>query len=99
MSACADDPFDAQAASVEGIYLVDSHTRNEAACSPGGDAVEDTDRYAVAKRHDPGGLELLDVVSCSSPADCEAKAGLESPGPVSFGFALTGVDGEALTGI
>jgi hypothetical protein len=99
MSACADDPFDDKAATVEGIYLVDSHTRNEAACSPGGEAVEDTEGYAFAKRHDLLGLELLDVTSCSSVLDCQAKEGLESFGPVSFGFALTDLDGDALTAV
>jgi hypothetical protein len=100
MSACADDPFDDKAASVEGIYRVDSHTRNETSCSPGGDAVEDTQTFAFAKRHDVLGVKMLDFMSCSDVVDCRAKSEKASFGdPISFGFALTAIDGDALTGV
>ena len=98
VSACTDDPFEAQASSVEGIYRVDGHTRNEAACSPGGDPVEDTETFAVAKRGDVFGIETLQILSCADLADCRVKASPAFAGPISFSFMLTGVDGDALTG-
>jgi hypothetical protein len=98
MSACTDDEFSAQAASVEGIYRVDSHTRNEASCSPGGTAVDDTETLAVAKRADVFGVETLQILSCADLDDCRVKASPVFEGPISFSFMLTGVDGDALTG-
>jgi hypothetical protein len=98
VSACTDDEFSTRATSVEGIYRVDSHTRNEAACSPGGDPVEDTQTFAVAKRGDVLGIETLQILSCADVDDCRVKASTAFEGPISFSFVLTGVDGDALTG-
>ncbi len=98
VSACTGDPFGDQAASVEGIYRVDSHTRNETGCSPGGAAVEDAQTLAVAKRGDVFGIETLQILSCADVADCRVKASPAFEGPISFSFMLTGVDGDALTG-
>jgi hypothetical protein len=99
ISACTGDSFSDQAASVEGIYRVDSHLRNEASCSPGGAPVSDSQTFAYAKRVDILGIETLQLLSCASLDDCRAKAAQASfGGPISFAFTLTAADGDALTG-
>jgi hypothetical protein len=99
VSACTDDPFEQKAATVEGIYRVDSHTRNETGCSPGGAAVEDTETFAFAKRYELLGIKVLDVISCSDIDDCRTRSEDGASGPLSFGFALTAVDGDTLTSV
>lgn len=99
IAACTDDTFDDQAATAEGIYRVDTHLRNEAACSPGGAAVEDTQTFAFAKRADILGIKTLQLISCASLDDCRAKAAQTSfEGDISFAFTLTGAENDALTG-
>ncbi|CAN5922861.1 hypothetical protein BH11MYX3_BH11MYX3_39310 [soil metagenome] len=100
LSACATDGgFTDRASQVEGIYRVDSHLLNEASCSPGGAKVNDTDAFAFAKRSEVFGHELLQIYSCKSLADCRQKAAQKQlSGAIDFGFTLSDVDGEALTG-
>jgi hypothetical protein len=102
MSACtdeADEVFDEQAATYEGIYRIDSHLLNDAACSPGGSAVDDQQTFAFAKRGEALGTPFLQIDSCLSLEDCRAKAAqAQYSGPVSFAYTLTGVDPVGLSG-
>jgi hypothetical protein len=99
LSACTSDDFGDRASEVEGIYRVDSHLLNEAACSPGGTAFTDDDAFAFAKRASVLGHDFLQIYSCASLADCRAKAAqAQFQGALSFSFTLTAVDGDALTG-
>lgn len=91
--------FEQRASEVEGIYRVDAHLLNDAACAPGGAPMEDMHAYAFAKRGSVFGTEFLQIWSCASLEDCRAKAAEDQPsGLISFGFTLSGVDGDALTG-
>jgi hypothetical protein len=67
--------FDEVAASVEGIYRVDTHTENLAACAPGGDDLmdPDVDGYLAVKSRSVFGYSYLPMISCASPADCRDK--------------------------
>ena len=99
-SACASDDFTDRASEVEGIYQVQSHLLNEAACSPGGTAFSDTQTFAFAKQISLFGREYLQIYSCASLADCRQKASLKQfEGNISFAYTLSGVDGDALTGL
>jgi len=100
LTACATDgDFDQRASEVEGIYRVDSHLMNETACAPGGTPMEDMHSFAFAKRGNVFGTEFLQLWSCESLDDCRTKAAQDQlNGAISFGFTLTSVDGDALTG-
>jgi hypothetical protein len=100
VSACASDgEFIDQASQVEGIYRVDSHLLNDSACSPGGTAVQDNHSFAFAKRGNVLGTEMLQVYSCASLADCRQKAARKPfEGNIDFGFTLSDISGDTLTG-
>ncbi|MBA3461811.1 MAG: hypothetical protein H0T46_17755 [Deltaproteobacteria bacterium] len=99
-SACASDGvFIERAAQVEGIYRVDSHLLNDKACSPGGTGLQDMHAFAFAKRSNVLGTDMLQVYSCASLADCRQKAALTPfEGTIDFGFTLSDISGETLTG-
>lgn len=99
-TACATDGvFTERASQVEGIYRVDSHRLNEKACSPGGTALQDSHSFAFAKRGNVLGTDMLQVYSCASLADCRQKAALKPfEGTIDFGFTLSDISGETLTG-
>lgn len=100
ISACASDGgFVDQAAEVEGIYRVDSHLLNDAACTRGGVPVTDMHGFAFAKRGSVLGTDFLELYSCASLDDCRAKAALKQfEGATAFAFTLTGTDDKGLTG-
>jgi hypothetical protein len=100
MSACATDGvFVDRASQVEGIYRVDSHLLNDSACSPGWTQLQDSHSFAFAKRSSIFGTEMLQVYSCSSLADCRQKAALQPfEGTIDFGFTLSDISGDTLTG-
>lgn len=74
------DEFEAAAASMEGIYQVQSYTRNDNACSPGGESIVGADGFAAAYTQTFLGITLLSVLSCESPADCRDKLAAEKAG-------------------
>jgi hypothetical protein len=100
VSACATDgEFVDRASQVEGIYRVDSHLLNDSACSPGGTPYQDSHAFAFAKRGSVFGTEMLQVYSCASLADCRQKAALRPfEGNIDFGFTLSDISGDTLTG-
>ncbi|MGE0397549.1 MAG: hypothetical protein AB7T06_12580 [Kofleriaceae bacterium] len=99
MGGGSDLEFEQRASEVEGIYRVDSHLMNEAACAPGGSAMQDSHRFAFAKRGNVFGTEYLQVYSCASLDDCRQKAAQSQfSGVIDFGFTLSAVDGDLLTG-
>src|SRR5262245_44540512 len=65
--------FDDVAGNVEGIYMVNTYTRNEAACSEGGMSVLGMDTFAFATKVSFSGLSFLTIASCASVADCHLK--------------------------
>ena len=100
-SACATDDgvFIDQASQAEGIYLVDSHLLNDKGCSPGGTELQDAHGFAFAKRGNVLGTEMLQVYSCASLADCRQQAALKPfEGNIDFGFTLSEISGQTLTG-
>ncbi len=94
--------FEDTAAGIEGIYRVQSHTRNDASCTPGGDSLLGDDRFAAVFSGEVLGHPYLDIVSCASAADCRDKVAASKAGrgfTIDFSFTLTGVgQGGALTG-
>ncbi len=97
----SDDDFDAAAASMEGIYQVQSYTRNDNACSAGGESILGADRFAAAYTQKFLGITLLSVISCASPADCRDKLAAERAGEgfqIDFLFSVQflGGDGELI---
>lgn len=97
-----DDEFVAAAESMEGIYQVQSFTRNDTACAPGGASILGSDRFAIAAKREILGRPFLDLISCASPSDCRDKLAAERAGEgfqIEFLFTLAalGDDGE-LTG-
>ncbi|MFN0251490.1 MAG: hypothetical protein ACKV2T_31735 [Kofleriaceae bacterium] len=91
--------FEQRASEIEGIYRLDTHLMNDAACAPGGTPMGGEHGFAFAKRGSVFGTEFLQVWSCESLEDCRAKAAQDQlSAPIDFGFTLTGVDGDALTG-
>jgi hypothetical protein len=93
--------FDAAAASMEGIYQVQSYTRNDNACSPGGESILGTDGFAIAYKQQFLGTTLLSLISCESPQDCRDKLAAEQRGEgfqIDFLFSVqfVGNDGELL---
>jgi|MDTC01.3.fsa_nt_gb hypothetical protein len=60
----------------EGIYSLDTRSRNDAACSEGGESLltDTSDRYVLARSASVFGFPLLNLVSCASPADCRDKS-------------------------
>jgi len=98
LAACTDGSFVDQASEIEGIYRVDVHRLNEAACEPG-PAVTGTHAYAYAKRFQIRDFEYLAVYSCESLEACRAAAAAGLPsGVTEFDFAVSDVDGAALVG-
>lgn len=95
----SDLEFAQRAAEVEGIYRVESHLMNEAACAPGGSPMEDMHGFAFAKRGSVFGVDYLQIYSCESVADCRAKAAqAQFSGLIDFSFTLSAVDGDLLIG-
>jgi hypothetical protein len=95
----SDLDFDERASEIEGIYRLDTHLMNEFACAPGGAEMQGEHGFAFAKRGSVFGTEFLQIWSCESLEDCRAKAAQDQlSAPIDFGFTLTGVDGDALTG-
>lgn len=95
--------FDQVASELEGIYQVQSYTRNEQACSPGGEDRLGDDRFAAAFTGEVFGIQFLEVVSCASPADCRDKvAAARSNQAYQLEFSFTvselGANGELLGG-
>jgi hypothetical protein len=94
--------FEELSSEMEGIYRVTSHTRNEAACVPGGDSILGTDGFAIMKRMPFfGDIEILNVFSCASPADCRARlaqfeAGEAVPNELSFSASEAGPNGTVI---
>jgi hypothetical protein len=93
--------FEAAAASMEGIYQVQSYTRNDSACSPGGESILGGDGFAAAYTQKFLGITLLSVISCDSPQDCRDKLAAEQRGEgfqIDFLFSveLLGNDGELI---
>lgn len=94
--------FEESAASIEGIYRVQSYTRNDSSCAPGGESLLGSDRFAAVFSGEVFGRPFLDIVSCASAADCRDKVAATKAGggfAIDFSFTLTGVgQGGALTG-
>lgn len=102
-STASPDDFVDRAARMEGIYRVDSHVQNFAACTPDGDEVADDDGFAFAKLGTIFGTDFLAVYSCKSLDECRQRAAADTfEGAIAFGFTLTAADArdpDALTGI
>ena len=93
--------FDEVASNVEGIYMVGTYTRNEAACTEGGTSALKTETFAVATKESFAGVTYLSVTSCESVADCHAKLDAIRAGTGAasdFHFAVDGTSGDTLTG-
>jgi hypothetical protein len=101
-TACTDSgsssDFEQAASGMVGIYRIDSHTRNELACSPDGAAVEGTHEFAVGFMQKFFGIELLTFYSCASPADCRDKATNTTGFLIDFSFSVQFVGDGELTG-
>jgi hypothetical protein len=101
VAACGDSSssrYDELAASMEGIYSVQTYTRNEAACAPGGDSQLGTDVFAVVARESVFGTKYLSVRSCGSIAECRAVLAGQGAGH-DFTFAVyTPDDDGSLSG-
>ena len=100
-SSGSDTDFDAVASSMEGIYGVSAYTRNDDACTPGGESRLRDDRFAFVARFEFFGTSLLSVTSCASVADCRNKLAMSRAGgayAIDFGFNATslGTDGALL---
>ncbi len=102
-----DDPatdFETVALSMEGIYRLDAHTANTAACAPGGESLlgNGNDGFVVVKNEPFFGFSNLSLMSCASPSDCRAKLAALSGGEgvnIDFSFAVQEIDGDgALVG-
>lgn len=93
--------FEQAATAVEGIYQVQTYTRNEQACSSGGVDAIDNDRFAVAVQQQLLGQRFLSVVSCASAIDCRAKLDDIRAGhgyTLEFQFVVSEADGDLLRG-
>ncbi len=99
---CSPSDFEDTAAAIEGIYRVQSYTRNDSSCQPGGESLLGSDRFAAVFTGEVFGRPFLDIVSCSSAADCRDKVAATKSGTgfvIDFSFTLTSVGpGGALTG-
>jgi hypothetical protein len=98
----APSEFEDAAAEVEGIYKVQAYTRNDASCAPGGESLLGGERFAAVFSGEALGRPYLQILSCSSAADCRDRiAAMKSGGgfAVDFSFIVTGVgQNGALTG-
>jgi hypothetical protein len=90
--------FESVAEDVAGIYSLDEYTRNDQACTPGGESAAGEHTFAVAFTQKFLGTSLLSILSCESPADCRARVTGQG-GFVDFSFGVEAVgDDGALTG-
>lgn len=73
---CGGASFEEVAAPLEGTYLVETWSRNDEGCDAEGASIVDQleETYLVLARAEAMGQPYLQTVSCSDPADCEAKA-------------------------
>jgi len=99
LTACgADNDIEPELRRFEGIYEVKLHAQNEQACSPqGAVAIDDTEKFVVARVQQVFGTPFLQIASCESVAKCrELAANLDRDVFVSydFGFTLTVPSGE-----
>ncbi|MDQ3364760.1 MAG: hypothetical protein M3680_04955 [Myxococcota bacterium] len=101
LAACGESEssrFDELAASMEGIYSVETYTRNAAACLPGGESQLATDTFALVVAESAFGTRYLSVKACSSVAECRSLLGSAASGG-DFYFAVHEPAGDAtLTG-
>lgn len=101
--ACSDDgasnSFGDIAASMEGIYRIDTHTENLAACEPGGDSLisSEVHGYLAVQNRPIFGIPNLSMISCGSPADCRetlAAWDRNESFNIDFSFAVQAADGN-----
>lgn len=103
-SSGSSDPseFEETAAGVEGIYRVQSYTRNDSSCAPGGESLLGSERFAAVFSGEALGRPFLHILSCASAANCRDNVAAAKSGTgflIDFSFFLTGVgQNGALTG-
>lgn len=103
LAGCGGDGGDgglgALATEVEGIYTVDSYTRNEEACAAEGASVleELEERFLVVTVREALGQQYVSAVSCADVADCRAKAAADEYA-AQYMANFTRAEGEGLAG-
>ena len=73
---CGGASVEEVASQLEGVYLVEAWNRNEEGCDTEGGSILDQleETNLVLAPGEAMGQPYLETVSCSDPADCEAKA-------------------------
>lgn len=94
--------FAEQASLVEGIYVINSHLMNADGCTPGGEPMEGSSRFAFAVQSSLAGYDFLTVMSCANLEDCRRDAAAFRNGGelglIDFDFTVDRVASAGLLG-
>jgi len=97
LAACdSGNSFSDVAASFEGVYEIDTHTKNEAGCDSDGESIlgENSQTHFVIFTSKIFGISFAQAQGCDNVDDCQKAASNSSFMGISFSYGFTSSDAE-----